>query len=201
MRRWLVVPVLLFAALALSAAGLSKAPKPAKPAPKNGKATSVTVVRTDNGSCGNAWATETFVREDKVKQNQDGTFRITRRDRGSFVTNGTGSPGRCETTSKHGTVVPAGVNGRFHGYLTGVVSGGTFNPNATCPAGQDCGLTDVFLKTFFGPNAQFSCFAATPTQCRFNFEYSAPKQGLKFHHWQDRGVNDVEVFHGDIATR
>ena len=205
MKRLIALTTLLVAALAFAASGAADPGhgKKGKGEPANGKLGPFQMTRTDGSSCGvdQPWATDTFVREYKVKQNQDGTFRITRRDRGSFVTNGTGSPGRCETTSKHGTVVPAGVTGKFHGYLSGVVTGGTFNPNATCPAGQNCGLTDVFLQTYFGPNAQLSCFATTPTQCRYNFEYSAPKQGLKFHHWQDRGVNDVEVFHGDIATR
>jgi hypothetical protein len=204
MKRLIALSALLVAAFAFAgAAGADPGPGKGTGKPANGRFGPFQMSRTDGSSCGieKPWATDTFVREYTVKRNEDGTFRITRSDRGTFMTNGKRSPGRCETTSKHGTVVPAGVVGKFHGYLTGVVSGGTFNPNATCPAAEDCGLTDVFLKTFFGPHAQFSCFAAPPTQCRFNFEYSAPKQGLKFHLWQDRGVNDVEVFQGDIATK
>jgi hypothetical protein len=202
MRRLIALGGLLVAALALATA-VAADPGHGKDKPKSGKLGPFSMTRTDGSSCGvdQPWATDTFVREYKVKANGDGTYRIERRDRGTFVTNGTGSPGRCQTTSKHGTVVPAGVSGKFHGYLVGVVSGGTFNPNATCPSGQDCGLTDVFLTTFFGPSAQLSCFASAPTQCRYDYEYSAPKQGLKFHHWQDRGRDATEVFHGDIAAR
>ena len=154
----------------------------------------------DGSSCGlhKPWANDTLVRTYAVTRIGKATYRIERRDRGSFVTNGLRTPGHCQT-QKHGSSVQAGVTGTFHGLLVGVVSGGTFDAKATCAA--DCGRTDVWISTFFGPNAQFSCFAATPAQCRYNFEYSAPARGLKFHHWQDTGVNDVEVFHGDIATR
>src|SRR5438132_14228210 len=138
MKRLIALCTLLVAALALSA-GVAADPGhgkgKGKGEPRNGKVGPFQMTRTDGSSCGvdQPWATDTFVREYTVKRNEDGTFRLTRRDRGTFVTNGTGSPGRCETTSKHGTVVPAGVTGKFHGYLSGVVTGRTFNPNATCP--------------------------------------------------------------------
>jgi hypothetical protein len=101
----------------------------------------------------------------------------------------------------HGTHVRAGVTGKFHGYLVGTVSGGTFNPNATC-TGADCGFTDVFISTFFGPNATFSCFSNS-ADCRFSFEYSAPDQGLRLHHWSDSGTGAgtalKERLKGDVS--
>ena len=94
------------------------------------------------------------------------------------------------------------MKGRFHGYLRGTVTGGTFNPNATCPA--DCGFTDVWIATFFGPSATFSCFSDSAA-CKFDFHYQrARHQGLKFHHWYDLGKGAgtflKERFHGDIAN-
>jgi hypothetical protein len=94
------------------------------------------------------------------------------------------------------------VTGKFHGFLVGrLPSTFTFNKDATCPA--NCGFTDVFLNTFFGAGAAgaFTCLQSGFPNCRFDFEYSAPAQGLKFHHWTDRGRNGTETFHGDIADR
>jgi hypothetical protein len=205
MKRIGTITVLLAAALSLAAAGLADPGhghgKGEKTKRANGKLGPYQMTRTDGSSCGvdQPWANDTFVRTYKIKKQKNGTYRIERRDRGTFVTLGTLSPGKCETTSKHGSTVPAGVKGTFHGFLVGVVSGGTFNPSATC-TGATCGTTETFVSTFFGSGATFSCNAAPTTNCRYSFEYSAPKQNLKFHHWQDRGVNDVEVFHGDIAS-
>jgi hypothetical protein len=161
-----------------------------------------TVVTTDNGSCSSAWATDTIQRTWVVKANHDGTFAVTRRDRGSFVTTGGVSPGSCETTSHHGMTVPAGVTGKLAGRVRGTVSGGTFNPNATCTA-TDCGTTSTFLATFFGVGAQFSCFTNS-ADCSFNFNYTAAHhQKLAFRHWQDKGKGagtlGTETFRGDIA--
>ena len=160
------------------------------------------MVTDDHGSCGNAWAVDTEKRTFTVHKNHDGSYTLLRRDRGTFLTNAGQSPGACETTKHHGATVVAGVKGRFHGYLRGKVTGGTFNPNATCPA--DCGFTDVWIATFFGPSATFSCFDNSKA-CRFDFEYSALKhQSLKFRHWYDKGSGAgtflKERFRGDIAN-
>ena len=147
------------------------------------------------------WAVDTELRTFKVKRNKDGTFRLTRRDHGAFLTNDGQSPGACETHGRHGSTVPAGKTGHFRGYLIGTISGGTFDPNATCPA--NCGDTDVFIATFFGPTATFSCFTDS-SDCKFNFQYHAPRQGLKYHHWYDKGKGAGtllhEKFRGDIAS-
>jgi hypothetical protein len=186
--------VLGFAALALAASGAAD--------PGHGKPShfTYTVTTTDNGSCNTPWATDMVRRTFYVKKNLDGSYRLLRRDRGTFVTTGPASPGACNTKGPHGTVVHAGAKGKFHSFLVGRVSGGTFNPNATCRA--DCGFTDVFITTFFGPNAQYSCFTDSKN-CRFDFEYSAPAQGLKYHHWSDKGKGAgtqlKERFRGDIA--
>lgn len=211
MKRILVLPVLVIAALALVATGAAD-PGPHGKDKDKGKhghghhnksnRFTFTLNNTDNGSCGNPWANLVEQRTFQVKKNHDGTYRVWRRDRGFFQTIGPASPGACETTKPHGTLVRPGVNGKFHGFLVGTVSGGTFNPNATCTAGPDCGFTDVFIKTFFGPAAQFSC-SSNSSDCKFNFEYSAPGQQLALHHWQDKGTGAGtmlnERFKGDIS--
>jgi hypothetical protein len=197
MRR-IVIPFLLLAgALALAAAGL------ADPGGK-GKAKgghnrySAQITVADHGSCGNQWATDTSNRTWTVKKNNDGTFRVTRKDKGTFVTLAGMSPGKCDPTGRHGQAVNAAINGKFRGYLSGTVSGGTFTPNATCNAAC-IGDTTAFIAAFF-PGGTFTCsqgFAG----CKFNFEYSSPNKTLKFHHWQDKGTNGVsEQFTGDIAN-
>ena len=198
MRR-IVIPLLLLAgALALAAAGLAD-PGGGGKGKKNGhNRFSAQIVVPDHGSCMNAWATDTSTRTWSVKKNKNGTFRVSRRDKGTFVTLAGQSPGACETTAKHGHTVTAGVHGKFRGYLSGTVSGGTFNPAATCNAAC-IGDTPTFIAAFF-PGGTFTCshgFAG----CKFNFEYSSPDKPLTFHHWQHKGTNGVsEKFVGDIAT-
>ena len=199
MRRTIIPFVLLVAALTLVASGLADPGGKGK-GKKNGQNRfTATVVVTDHGSCGNAWATDTSTRKWSVKKNNDGTFRVGRTDKGTFVTLAGQSPGACETKGNHGHLVNAGINGKFRGYLRGTVSNGTFNPTATCAAAC-IGDTSVFISTFFGSGAQFTCSLGY-AGCKFNFEYSSPDKTLKFHHWQDRGTNGVdEHFVGDIAN-
>lgn len=205
MKRWIILPVLLTAALLFAAAGIAdpgdgaaKNPKPAKTKPSNNKFT-FTVTTTDNGSCGNPWANDVIKRTFHVKRKSATTWRVERIDRGTFTTIGGVSPGKCDTKGKHGTAVPAGVTGRFNGYLRGTVTG-TYDPSATCAA--DCGSTDTFIATHFGAAAvnTFTCFKGY-AGCRFNFIYNAKKPHLLYRHWQDRGTNGkTEVFTGDIAN-
>jgi hypothetical protein len=202
MKRLFMFAVLLVATLGLAAmatAGHGKGKGEGKQS-QRGKQTFV-VTTTDNGSCGTPWATDVVKRTFIVKPNGDGTYTLTRRDRGKFLTIGGVSPGACDTTGRHGHTVRPGVHGKLVGFLRGTVSGGTYNPNATC-TGPTCGFTDVFLTTFFGPTATFSCFTNS-TDCKFNFNYTAPRQHLLFRHWQDKGKGAGtflnEQFHRDIA--
>jgi hypothetical protein len=200
-KRWMI-PGLLVAAFALATAGMADPGHgKGKGKPHKGKFGPYDVVTDDHGSCGNVWAVDTEKRSFRVKRNRDGSYRLIRRDRGTFVTSVGQSPGACETKGKHGTVVPAGKTGKFHGFLRGTITGGTFDPNAVCPA--DCGFTDVWIATFFGPSATFSCFDNSK-DCKFDYEYSAPKQDLRWHHWSDKGKGAgtflKERFHGDIAS-
>ncbi len=207
MRKLLVLPALLAAALMFAATGFAD-DHHGKKDPHHGNAQKFgpfLVHKTDNGSCapppGHEWADLTLQRTYKVKRNSDGSFRVRREDKGTFVTRAERSPGACETTdTHHGKTIRAGVTGKIHGFLQGTVTGGTFNPNATCA--NECS-TSAFITAFFGPNAQFTCFNGF-AGCRFAFEYSAQKQqkqGLLFHHWSDKGLDgQTEVFRGDIAS-
>jgi hypothetical protein len=60
----------------------------------------------------------------------------------------------------------------------------------------------VLLTTVFGTAATFSCFENS-LACKFNFNYTAPRQQLLFRHWPDKGKGAgtflKEGFHGDIA--
>src|SRR5438034_1812901 len=108
-----------------------------------------TLTTDDHGCSGALWATDTVKRTWDVKSNGDGTYRVRRTDRGTFATTGGVSPGNCpDNKSHHGHAVRAGVTGHLVGYLTGTVSGGTFNPNATCTTAGGCGTRDAFILTY-----------------------------------------------------
>src|SRR2546425_8298807 len=84
------------------------------------------ITTPDNGSCG-VWATDTFDRFWNVHNNGNGTFSVDEQDKnGSFVTLGGVSPGACETGSKHGSTVDAGVTGNFIGDVNLTVTGGNY---------------------------------------------------------------------------
>ena len=197
MKRLLAIVTLLLGMSALLAVSASAK----QPSPRHAKFT-FSVSTQDNGSCGSPWANDTIRRTFIVKLNADGSYTLTRRDRGSFVTLGGVSPGACDTTGHHGHTVRDGVTGKLVGFLQGRVTGGTFNPDATC-TGTECGSTDVFLTTFFGAGATFSCFEDSHA-CKFNYNYTAAHhQSLLFRHWQDKGKGAGsllnERFHGDVA--
>jgi hypothetical protein len=198
MRRIVIQVILLAGVLALATAGLADPGGKGKAKKAGHNRFSAQVVVPDNGTCNNAWAMDTSMRTWSVKRNEDGTFRVTRKDKGTFLTNAGPSPSACTTTGKRGHLVKLGVHGKFRGYLTGKVSGGTFNATATCVAAC-IGDTSAFIAAHF-PGGTFTCTGGY-AGCKFNFEYSSPDKSLIFHHWQDKGTNGVtEQFVGDIAT-
>jgi hypothetical protein len=206
-KRLAIMPIVLVASLSLGAtafAGHGKGQEgKGSGTGTKGKLT-MTVVTTDHGTCAqNPWATDTLKRTYTVKKNEDGSYRVRRKDKGTFLTTGPVSPGACETDSKHGKVLTAGYKGKVHGYLNGTVTGGTFNPNGTCTA--QCTSVD-FIAAFFTPGSQFTCNNGY-AGCKFAYEYTSQKHNdqqpapLLYHHWEDKGTNGVtEVFKGDIAT-
>jgi hypothetical protein len=206
MKRLSMPLVLLAGALALAATGLADPGDKGKGKKQGKNKFSFVVVSPDNGSCGQQWATDTINRTYSVKDKGNGTFTLRRQDRGTFLTTGPVSPGKCNPKGKHGTVVGPGYTGKLTGYLVGTVKASSFNPNATCAA--PC-FTDAFLASFFSPGAEFSCFTNS-TDCKFNFNYTSPaKQAatlskLRYRHWQDKGKGAgtmlKEEFKGDIAN-
>jgi hypothetical protein len=198
MRRIVIPLVLLAGVLILATAGLADPGGKGKAKKSGHNRFSAQIVVPDNGTCQNPWATDTSSRTWSVKRNKDGTFRVTRKDKGTFATNAGASPNACSKTGKHGLLVKAGVHGKLRGYLSGTVSGATFNPTATCNA-TCIGDTKAFIAAHF-PGGTFTCSLGY-AGCKFNFEYSSPDKSLTFHHWQDKGTNGVtEQFTGDIAN-
>jgi hypothetical protein len=206
MRRWISIAALFLGALTFAAAAAADHGKhKGEHGKPNGKMTrfTFTFTNTDGGSCGADWATLKDKRTYFVKENNDGTFRLFRFDRGTFTTIGGVSPGSCDTTGQHGHVVTAGITGRFGGYLVGTVKATSFNPNAPCASPAVCATRAGFLATYF-TNAQYTC-DQNSSDCKFNFNYTAAKgQTLLFRHWQDKGKGAGtqlnEEFIGDIAT-
>jgi hypothetical protein len=202
MRRWLVLASLFVGALAFTAAATANGHKNKQPHPHKVR----TLIHTTDGGCaGNIWADDTIMRTLKVHLNKDGSYRIREEDKGTFVTNAGGtvaSPGNCpENKSKHGTSVTPGKRGTLKGYITGTVTGGTFNPSATCST-TPC-TQGMFIAAFFGPTASFSCQTSSH-DCKFKYDYHAKhNQGLRFRHWLDKGTGAgsflKEQFRGDIA--
>lgn len=209
MRRMVIPFVLLVGVLTLAASGLADPGDQGKGKAQGKNKFSFTLTTTDRRCDGSEpWATLNEKRTYQVHDNGDGTFRLRRVDKGTFTTIAGKSPGDCPANkSKHGQLVRAGVKGRFNGYLEGTITGGTFNKKATCVAA--C-FTGDFITAFFGSAAVFTCDGATnSTDCKFNYNYTAPSRAanrprLIVRHWQDRGKGSGttlnEHFAGDIAT-
>ena len=210
MRRLIIPFVLLIGVLTLAASGLADPGDKGKGKAQGKNKFSFQLTTTDRRCDGiepSAWATLTEKRTYQLHKNKDGTYRLRRVDKGTFTTIAGTSPGNCAANkSKHGQLIRAGVTGRFGGYLEGTITGGNFNKNATCT--NPC-FTANFISAFFG-TAVFSCDGATnSTDCKFNYNYTAPSRAanrpkLIVRHWQDRGkgagTSLVEHFKGDIAS-
>jgi len=121
-------------------------------------------------------------------QQTDDTFVLTKFFKGGhFVTVDGASPGGCQTGSDHGQLVKAGVSGSFHGFLSGTVTGGSYNPHATCP--DPCNGT-TFVAAFFGAGATWNIVND------WSFTYEGQGGGLLFRRWTNAGSGNI----GDIAT-
>ncbi len=130
----------------------------------------------DSGTCGNDWANDTFDRHYTVRKGSGGTFEVTEQFKnGAFVTVAGASPGACATNP--GGTVAAGITGKMEGSFLLVVSGGTYDPNATCPG--TC-TTAEFVTAFFGPTALYD----VPT---FLIHYNAKNHGNWKNASADRG--------------
>jgi hypothetical protein len=210
MRRLIIPFVLLVGVLTLAASGLADPGDKGKGKAQGKNKFSFQLTTTDRRCDGTVpWATLTEKRTYQLHKNNDGSYRLRRVDKGTFTTIDGNSPGNCAANkSKHGEHIRADVKGRFGGYLEGTITGGAFKKDATC---ADPCFTPNFITAFFG-TAVFSCDGATnSTDCKFNYNYTAPSRAanrrptkLIVRHWQDRGKGSgttlKETFHGDIAS-
>jgi hypothetical protein len=147
----------------------------------------------DSGTCGPDWANDTYQREFAVKEATAGTWTVKESFLdGEFVTTGPASPGACEGTQPHGLLVAAGIEGEFGGFLSGTVSGGTFNPEGCDTTPTSCNTTAGFIAAVFGPTAVYNISS-------FSFHYTAHGEDLAFRHWVNASA-DLGGNRGDIAT-
>jgi hypothetical protein len=194
-RQWFAVAIVLAVLFTIPGVALA-----AGNGSENGNGTDqfgpYTLVTQDGGSCGGAWANETFDRTWKVHDNGDGTFLVSRQDKnGTFETLDGNSPGGCSTSEHHGTTLTAGIVGQMSGDLTFDVVSSSYDPTACESA--DCSTTTDFLAAVF-PGFDSYCSSV----CRWNFEYSSNDKALAYHHWQDRSdATGDDIFVGDIATQ
>jgi hypothetical protein len=157
---------------------------------------------TDSGCDGHVWANDTIKRTYIVKKRDDGSYRLTAFDRGTFVTVAGVSPQGCPDVQNthHGSTVTAGVTGKFGGFLTEQITGGTLNTHATCAAVCD---RAAFVAAFFGASAQQS--ANVDKNVNYLYVFMSKDPSLKYHVWLDRGHAGSTgglktVDRGDIAT-
>jgi len=153
----------------------------------------------DGSTCGPVWANDTYNLFFTIHDNGDGTYAMrTEYKDGSFNTIAGSSPGACETTNHHGTLVSAGIPGNFQGFIDGTVTGGTYNPNANlsgCTATTPCTRTQV-IALVFGTAAFYN-------QASYNFEYNSSDKSLQYRSWHENfNVNSTsEQDIGDIANQ
>lgn len=178
-------------AITLSSAGANAATRHYGPYPSDSP---------DSGTCGNAWAQDTFDRHFTVKSRHDGTFTVIQQFKeGRFVTAAGPSPGSCQPESEDGSppgTVNAGITGKMHGYFIIPLPPGTVqtSTDSSCVAGSPstpC-TTTGFINSHFTPCYPGSCPVTT-----FFFRYTAPDQQLVEGTWrnasQDRGGNRGDI--------
>ena len=158
-----------------------------------------TITSTDTGTCAdNVWANDTAKRTYFVQKNRDGSYRLTAVDRGTFTTVAGQSPEACNSANpNHGSTVTAGIQGRYGGFLSENITGGTFNPKATC---EHC-TRAAFVAAFFGAAAQENL----DKNVKYVYVYSSRDESLKYRTWVDKGyagpTGGLKTSdRGDIAT-
>lgn len=146
----------------------------------------------DSGTCGNDWANDTYKRafDAGTTPNSDGTYNVTETFiAGRFVTVAGPSPDACDPSGTAGSMISSGVTGTFNGNFVIVVTGGTYNPDATCDA-SSCGTTADFIRTVYGASATFEVTS-------FGFRYHANGPGLSSRDWMnasaDQGGNSGDI--------
>jgi hypothetical protein len=184
MKRWLFVTAAVLSLAALPATA-SAAQSSVHYGPINSGS-------SDSGTCGNDWANDTYKRlfDAGTMQNSDLTYDVTESFiAGRFVTVAGPSPDACDPSGTADTTISAGVTGSFHGNFVIVVTGGTYNPDATCDA-SSCGTTADFVATVYGGSATYDVTS-------FGFTYHANGPGLSSREWRnasaDQGGNGGDI--------
>ena len=99
------------------------------------------------------------------------------------------SPDTCDPSGTPGSTIAGGVSGAFSGNFLVVVSGGAFNPDASCDV-SSCGTTAGFVATVYGD-------AATSNVTSFGFTYHANGPDLVQREWRnasaDQGGNGGDI--------
>jgi hypothetical protein len=161
-----------------------------------------TLASPDKGCGDHVWANDALKRTYVVKKNSDGSYRLIAFDRGSFTTVAGISPQGCPAgvdNPRHGSTLTAGITGHVMGFLRQNITGGTFNPNATCATVCD---RAAFVSAFFGPSAHQNL----GMNMSYLYVFTSKDPSLKYHVWLDRGhagatPNSFKaVDRGDIAT-
>lgn len=147
----------------------------------------------DSGTCGPDWANDTYKRvfDAATVPNADSTYSVTESFiAGRFVTVAGPSPDACDPNGVAGSTIGAGVTGSFNGNFLVIVSGGVFEPNATCESG--CDTTAGFVATVYGAAATFNVTS-------FGFNYHANGPGLLQREWQNASADQGGNL-GDIRS-
>ena len=189
-RRWLLLPLLAAAIAILPATALADNERGDQNSNRFGPFAGAS---GDSGTCGPDWANDTYQRQFTVTSAGAGAWSVREAFlNGDFVTFGPTSPGACEGTQAHGQLVAPGIKGEFGGFLSGTVTGGTYNLNGCDTEPTRCNTTAGFIAAVFGPTAVYDVTT-------FRFHYSAMGEDLLFHHWVNASA-DLGGNRGDIAT-
>ena len=138
----------------------------------------------DEGTCGNTWANDTFDRfyTVKTKPNAEGQYKVMEQFKnGTFTTLAGQSPGACDTNP--GGTLSGTVTGKMQGSFSLIVSGGTYNSEATCEL--PC-YTSEFVADFFGAEATYE----VPS---WDLHYKAKKHGVWKNASADKGGNSGDI--------
>jgi hypothetical protein len=123
------------------------------------------VASNDYETCGNTWANTTQIPKFIVSpENFDGSYNVTVQLSIKFTSLAGQSPGACAPDTTGGSTILANVKGGGTGQYKFYVTGGTFNPSATCDttcfSQGSFGNEGPFTTAFFGPDATWT--AAVP---------------------------------------
>lgn len=190
LRLGLIVMLVLVATLAFTVALSSHITTHAAGASSNAKTTYTYKTHVtndpDSGTCGITWATDQFDRIFTINAKNTSVFSVQFKN-GSFVTIGGPSPNACASGTNNGSTVAAGVVGTLSGsYTNVVVTGGTFNPQATCN-NTTCGTTAGFVATVYGVSATYNVIT-------YDFNYTTDDNG-----GATQDSSNVGGYNGDIT--